>query len=145
MEPARVVAARVPFMPTSQSASLRARAASSSGFISLSGRSALKASWIAALVMLENQARSTGLSCAAAGALCRMSLKMSSPSRPASHALTISVTSLRDISLCSDANCLAARLSRAWYRNSVGMIGRSSYVHLRKRGSYSSGSTCSSR
>ena len=44
MEPARVVAARVPFMPTSQSASLRARAASSSGFISLSGRSALKAS-----------------------------------------------------------------------------------------------------
>ena len=69
---------------------------------------------MAALVMLENQARSTGLSCAAAGALCRMSLKMSSPSRPASQALTISVTSLRVIRRCSDASCFAARLSRAW-------------------------------
>ena len=114
MDPARVVAARVPFMPTSQSASLRARAASSRGRMSLSGRRLVKASWIAALVIDENQARSTGLARAFSDALCRMSLKMSSPSRPASHALTIPVTSFRAMSLCSDPSCFAARESRAW-------------------------------
>ena len=97
IEPAFVVAARVPFMPTSQSASLRARAASSRSRISLSGRSDEKASRMAALVIDENHARSTGFSRAASDALCRMSLKISSPSRPASQAFTMVVTSLRAI------------------------------------------------
>ncbi len=97
IEPAFVVAARVAFMPTSQSASLRARAAASSGSICSSSRSASNASRIAFWVIELNQARRTGFSRAAFGAVSRMSLKMSSPSRPASQALTITSTSGRFI------------------------------------------------
>ena len=57
VEPTFVVAARVAFMPTSQSASLRARAAASSGRIASSSRSAAKASLMAPAVMELNQAR----------------------------------------------------------------------------------------
>ena len=58
----RIDAARVEFMPTSQSASERERAASSSGFISAPGRRPANASVIALFVIDESQRRSTGLS-----------------------------------------------------------------------------------
>ena len=113
-EPTFFVAARVAFIPTSQSASLRARAAASSGRIASSSRSAAKASLMAPAVMELNQARLTGFSRAALGAVSRMSLKMSSPSRPASQALTIWSTSSRFIRAWSDLSCFAARASRGW-------------------------------
>ncbi|MFU0842048.1 MAG: hypothetical protein ACFWTZ_05495 [Burkholderia sp.] len=52
--------ARVPLMPTSQSASERQRAAASSGFISSSERSCLKASQIDLLVIDCSHRRRTG-------------------------------------------------------------------------------------
>ena len=55
-----MLAARVAFMPTSQSASERERAASSSGFISSAGRSAANASEIALFVIDESHRRLTG-------------------------------------------------------------------------------------
>ena len=113
-EPALVVAARVAFMPTSQSASLRARAAASSGRMASSSRSASNASRMADCVIELNQARLTGLARAASGAVSRMSLKMSSPSRPASQALMIRSTSVRAMSWWSALSCFAARGSRAW-------------------------------
>jgi hypothetical protein len=58
----RIDAARVEFMPTSQSASERERAASSSGFISSPGRRCSNASAMALFVIEESQSRSTGLS-----------------------------------------------------------------------------------
>ena len=58
----RIDAARVEFMPTSQSASERERAASSSGFISSPGRRCSNASEIARFVIEDSQSRSTGLS-----------------------------------------------------------------------------------
>ena len=90
------VIARVPLMPTSQSASERQRAASASGSICWSLRSCSKPSRIACGVMLCSHSRRTGcllLLC------CWISRKISSPSRPASQALISSVTSLRLTSL----------------------------------------------
>ena len=57
----RMLAARVAFMPTIQSASERERAASSSGFISSPGRSWSKASEMALLVIEDSHSRLTGL------------------------------------------------------------------------------------
>ena len=57
-----MVAARVAFIPTSQSASARERAAASSGLNSLPGRRRSKPSRIACFVIDEIQSRSTGLS-----------------------------------------------------------------------------------
>ena len=114
IEPAFVVAARVAFMPTSQSASLRARAAASSGCICSSSRSASNASLMAFWVMELNQARRTGFSRAAFGAVSRISLKMSSPSRPASQALTITSTSGRFMRAWRPFSALAALASRGW-------------------------------
>ena len=57
----RMVAARVEFMPTIQSASERERAASSSVASSSPGRSSENASWIARLVIEFNHSRWTGL------------------------------------------------------------------------------------
>ncbi len=116
IEPALVVAARVAFMPTSQSASLRARAAASRGSIAASSRSEANASLIAFWVIELNQARLTVLPWAALGAVSRMSLKISSPSRPASQALMMTSTSGRFISAWSDFSVLFARASRGWYR-----------------------------
>ncbi len=81
-------------------------------------------------VMDENHARFTGFSRAFFGAVSRMSLKMSSPSRPASHALTITSTSSDVMYLWSALSCLPAFTSRAWYLNAPGMMGRSSYFHF---------------
>ena len=58
----RIDAARVAFMPTTQSASERERAAASSGFISSPGRSCEKASLMAAFVIEDSHRRSTGFS-----------------------------------------------------------------------------------
>jgi hypothetical protein len=58
----RMEAARVEFIPTSQSASERERAASSSGFISSPGRRVSNASVMARLVIDESHSRWTGLS-----------------------------------------------------------------------------------
>ena len=109
-----MVAARVAFMPTSQSASLRARAAASRGCIASSSRSASKASRMAFWVIELNQARLTGFSRAALGAVSRISLKISSPSRPASQALMIASTSGRFIRAWRPLRVLPARVSRAW-------------------------------
>ena len=57
----RIEAARVAFIPTSQSASERERAASSSDFISSPGRRCPKASQIALFVIEDSQSRCTGL------------------------------------------------------------------------------------
>jgi hypothetical protein len=56
----RIVAARVAFMPTSQSASERDRAAASSDTSCSEGRRCAKPSRIACFVMLEIHSRSTG-------------------------------------------------------------------------------------
>jgi hypothetical protein len=56
-----MVAARVAFIPTSQSASARERAAASSGRSSVPGRRRSNPSRIACLVMEEIHKRSTGL------------------------------------------------------------------------------------
>jgi len=58
----RMDAARVAFMPTTQSASERERAAASSLAISVPGRRCSNASWIALRVIEESHSRSTGLS-----------------------------------------------------------------------------------
>ena len=59
-ERSRIVAARVAFMPTIQSASERERAASSSWCNSLAGRRCSSASRIADSVIEVSQSRSTG-------------------------------------------------------------------------------------
>ena len=56
----RIVAARVAFMPTIQSASERERAASSRGCSSSAGRSEESAAFIAALVIEFSHSRWTG-------------------------------------------------------------------------------------
>ena len=56
-----MVAARVEFMPTIQSASERERAAASSAANSSPGASCSKAAWIAALVIEFSHRRLTGL------------------------------------------------------------------------------------
>ncbi len=59
-ERSRIVAARVAFMPTIQSASERERAACSSSASSAAGRSVANASRIAAFVIDDSQRRRTG-------------------------------------------------------------------------------------
>ena len=55
-----MVAARVAFMPTTQSASERARAADSSSFISSPSRRCWNAAWIALRVIDDSHRRLTG-------------------------------------------------------------------------------------
>src|SRR3954454_6554284 len=81
----RIVAARVAFMPTIQSASERERAACSSSSNSDAGRSDENADLIAAAVIEESHSRRTGF---LAPAFSKVQAKISSPSRPASQALT---------------------------------------------------------
>ena len=94
----KAVIALVPLIPTNQSASERQRAASAKGCISLSERKLAKPSRIAAGVIDCNQSL---LMVCDALACWAMSLKINSPSRPASQALMSVVTSLRLISFCS--------------------------------------------
>ena len=135
------VIARVPLMPTSQSDSERQTAASASGRIAASGRSAPNASRIAAVVIDCSHSRSTGFADFAYWTMLR---KMSSPSRPASHALTSFVTSLRRISFRSTLRRLAF-FSIGFSANFDGMAGRCAKVHLPRFTSSSSGMPISSR
>ena len=66
--------------------------------------------------------------------------KISSPSRPASQALTTSSTSSRLSSLVMTVICFFERSSRTTSLNSSGTIGRSAIRHFLYLGSYSSGS-----
>ena len=84
-ERSRIVAARVAFMPTIQSASERERAASSSVWNSSPGRSAPNACLIALWVIDDSHSRCTGFF---AFDFSYSQAKISSPSRPASQALT---------------------------------------------------------
>ena len=94
------VMARVPLMPTSQSASERQRAASARPCICSFERSEEKPSRIACGVIDCSHSRCTGLPKGlAAPAYCSIRRKMSSPSRPASQALMSAPTSLRRANL----------------------------------------------
>ena len=133
----RMVAARVAFMPTIQSASERDRAACSKSANSCAGRNAENACLIAADVIEESQSRWTGFF---APAFSNVQAKISSPSRPASHALMTSETSSRlSIREMTDI-CLRERSSRTTSLKWSGTIGRSAMRHFLYLASYSSGS-----
>ena len=133
--------ARVPLIPTSQSASERQRAASASGCISASVRKLAKPSRIAAGVMDWSHKR---LMPCDAFACCAIKRKISSPSRPASHALMRAVMSLRLISFCKtlrrDSVLTIGRKSKYG-----GTTGRLAKDHLPRLTSYSSGAAISKR
>ena len=104
----KAVIARVPLIPTNQSASARERAACSKGFKASSLRKLVKASRIDVGVIDCSQSRFTGFF---TPAYCTMYLKINSPSRPASQALINSVTSLRLINLTNIFKRSVDRLS----------------------------------
>ena len=70
---------------------------------------------------------------------------MSSPSRPASQALTISSTSLSFMSLWTALSCFFARSSLGINLNLLGTIGRSANRHFLSLSSYWSGSASPTR
>jgi hypothetical protein len=122
----------VAFIPTTQSASERERAAASSRSISSPGRRASKASSIAFLVIELSHSRLTGLS---VPEVSYRYAKISSPSRPASQALTISSISSLRISLWTAESCFFALSSFGTSLNSSGRIGRSAKRHFLSLGS----------
>ncbi len=133
--------ARVPLMPTSQSASERLRAASARPCSSSSERRFSKPSRMAAGVMLCSHRRRTGcllLLC------CWIRRKISSPSRPASQALMSAVTSLRLTSLTM-AFRRPLLLSIGFSSKCGGITGRLLKLHLPRFTSNSSGALISSR
>ena len=135
------VMARVPLMPTSQSASERQRAASASGSICLSLRSAPKPSRIACGVIDCSHSLCTG--CLAL-LYCWISLNISSPSRPASQALMNALTSLR---LASRTMALSRVLvlSIGLRSKCGGITGRFAKLHLPRLTSNSSGAWISTK
>ncbi len=135
------VIARVPLMPTSQSDSERQTAASASGSIASSLRSCAKPSRIAAGVIDCSHSRLMGLPVFAYWTMYR---KMSSPSRPASHALMSAVTSLRLMSFSSVFSRFSF-FSMGFSANFDGSAGRCANVHLPRLTSSSSGMPISSR
>ena len=128
----KAVMARVPLMPTNQSASARERAACSNGFKASSLRKFVKASRIEVGVIDCSQSRLTGF---LTPAYCKMYLKMSSPSRPASQALISSVTSFRLISLTSIFKRSVERLSLGTMSNCGGITGKLLKLHFPLTGS----------
>ena len=142
------VMARVPLMPTSQSASLRLRAASDKPCISGSPRSLSKPSRIACGVMLCSHSRWIGLGATVffslTPAYCTIRRKISSPSRPASHALMSALTSLRLTSLTTALN-RALALSMGARSKCGGITGRCAKLHLPRLTSNSSGALISTR
>ena len=134
------VIARVPLMPTSQSASGAAARRVGERQHLLVAAQLLEALADGGGVMLCSHSRDrfVELSLRAAGRTAGIRRKISSPSRPASQALTISVTSLRRI-------CLTTALSRdlalsIGARSKCGGItGRWAKLHLPRLTSYSSG------
>ena len=133
--------ARVPLMPTNQSASERQRAASASGFICASVRRAVKPSRMAAGVIDCSHSLFTGCLLLA---YCSMSRKISSPSRPASQALTSVPTSLRLISLTMALSRVLV-LSIGLRSKYGGITGRLAKLHLPRLTSNSSGAWISTR
>ena len=131
----KAVIARVPLMPTIQSASERERAASARPCICLSLRRAPKPSRIAAGVIDCSHSRLTGC---LLFAYCWISRKISSPSRPASQALMIASTSLRLVSLTM-AFSRALVLSIGFRSKYGGITGRFAKLHLPRFTSNSSG------
>ena len=140
-----VVAARVAFMPTSQSASLRARAASSSGCIWSSSRRCAKASVIAFWVIELNHARLTGFARRGLRRRLQMSLKISSPSRPASQALTMTSVVAALMSLCKARSWVWARHLASLVPELLGQDREILVAPLLELGVVLVGSTCSSR
>ena len=139
------VMARVPLMPTSQSASERQRAASASGCICALVRRLPKPSRMAWGVMLCSHRRETGLPRGfAPPAYCSISLKISSPSRPASQALMILSTSRRLASLTTAFRRVLV-LSTGFKSKCGGITGRLAKLHLPRLTSNSSGACISSR
>ena len=135
----KAVMARVPLMPTSQSASLRLRAASASGFMWSSLRRWSNPSRMAWGVMLCSHRRLTGLpSGLAPPAYCSIRRKISSPSRPASHALISAFTSLRLASLTTAFRRVLV-LSTGFKSKCGGITGRWAKLHLPRLTSNSSG------
>ena len=137
----KAVIARVPLMPTSQSASERQRAASASGSICWSVRKCSKPSRMAAGVMLCSQSRRTGcfdLLC------CWIRRKINSPSRPASQALISSLTSFRFTSFRIAAS-RPLLLSIGFSSKCGGITGRLAKLHLPRLTSNSSGALISSK
>jgi hypothetical protein len=138
--------ARVPLMPTSQSASERERAACARPCICLSLRSLSKPSRMACGVIDCSHRRRTGLPRPplAPPANCSIRRKISSPSRPASQALTSSVTSLRLASLTT-AFRRDLVLSTGFRSKKGGITGRWAKLHLPRLTSNSSGAWISTR
>ncbi len=109
-------------MPTIQSASERDRAAASSGSISSPSRSRSNASCIAARVIDESHSRLTGF---LTFAVSYTYAKISSPSRPASHAFTtLSMSSERRKRWMTES-CFFDLSSFGTSLNFLGTIGRS--------------------
>ncbi len=137
----KAVMARVPLMPTSQSAAARQAAALASGWSSTPSRRRSKPSRMAPGVMDCSQRRWMGRLDWAYCAICR---KISSPSRPASQALIRQPTSLRRMSRSSNFR-RAAVLSIGCRSKCGGMTGRFSNFHLPRGASQPSGGWISSR
>ncbi len=135
------VIARVPLIPTNQSASARLRAALASDCISSSVRRCLNPSLMAAGVIDWSQRRLIGCLAFVYSAIRR---KISSPSRPASQALTSVAISLRRISFANSFR-RGAVLAMGSKANFGGMTGRWEKVHLPRLTSYSSGALISNR
>ena len=128
-------------MPISQSASERQRAASASGNISASLRKWAKPSRIALGVIDCSHSRCTDCLALACWAI---SLKMSSPSRPASQALIRALTSLRLINLVNTFKRDSV-LAMGLRAKCGGIIGKLAKLHLPRLTSYSSGTVISSK
>ena len=131
------VIARVPLMPTSQSASDRLYAASASGSMSSSSRNRSNPSRMAAGVMDCSQRRLMGC---LAFVYLTMLRKINSPSRPASQALISASTSSRLISFFRTFSRFSL-LSIGCRSKCGGMTGRHLNVHLPRAASTPSGGT----
>ena len=139
------VMARVPLMPTSQSASERLRAASARPCICCSLRRLSKPSRMACGVMDCSHKRLTGLPRGLAPpAYCSIKRKINSPSRPASQALMRAPTSLRLACLTTAFKRLLV-LSTGFKSKCGGMTGRLAKLHLPRLTSYCSGAWISTK
>ena len=139
------VMARVPLIPTNQSASDRQRAASASGCICSSERKFTNPSRMACGVMDCSHKRRAGLPNGFFSlANCSMSLKISSPSRPASHALIRRSMSFR---FASFTTAFKRDLVFSMGRRSKcgGKTGRLLKLHLPRFTSNASGAAISTR
>ncbi|OQC04002.1 MAG: hypothetical protein BWX79_02562 [Alphaproteobacteria bacterium ADurb.Bin100] len=141
----KAVIARVPLMPTSQSASERLRAASARPCICLSERRLSKPSRMACGVMDCSHSRLTGLPRGLAPpAYCSIRRKISSPSRPASQAFTSAPTSLR-LAWRTTAFRRVLVLSTGLRSKYGGITGRCAKLHLPRLTSNASGAWISTR